>query len=346
MKIKSSKILLIILSNSVILLLLLFLIEFISIIIYNNSFKKKDPNLIRPSWSNYINEYYTKPTESRLEISINATKHLEDDKKILPGKFSSQYQITESGYRFTPSISSQTNKNILFLGCSFTFGEGVNDNETLPYYFQEQNPTYKAINLGVSGYGPIEALDHLRRIDDIIPDSKSINAPIGIFLFFSDHINRTALNSSHMMWSVLRNLQVPILDNNNNVTDIKFLREAQPYKYLAYSLLQTSRFFRILFLKLAAENNPTNEMMKYSKEDEEYTFFVLKNIEKEFYKRFPKGKFYIYTLDYKRVAQAEIPLLNKDMNYFSGSRLPDGHYDAQGNRTLAKEISELLFSKR
>ena len=50
----------------------------------------------------------------------------------------------------------------LFLGCSFTFGYGLNDDQTLPHYFSEATGfTDHVVNLGVSGYGPHQSLRDL-----------------------------------------------------------------------------------------------------------------------------------------------------------------------------------------
>ena len=42
---------------------------------------------------------------------------------------------------------------LLILGDSFTFGEGVSDNETCPYYLQKMIPSAEIINMGVRAYG-------------------------------------------------------------------------------------------------------------------------------------------------------------------------------------------------
>jgi len=42
---------------------------------------------------------------------------------------------------------------ILIIGDSYTFGEGVSDNETFPYQLQEMLPDYEIINMGIHGYG-------------------------------------------------------------------------------------------------------------------------------------------------------------------------------------------------
>lgn len=50
----------------------------------------------------------------------------------------------------------------VFMGCSFTFGAFLNNDETLPYYFsQALDFDKRVVNLGVNGYGPNQALRDL-----------------------------------------------------------------------------------------------------------------------------------------------------------------------------------------
>lgn len=50
--------------------------------------------------------------------------------------YSVRYTIKDK-MRFTPNSNYYSNKTSIFLGCSQTFGEGLNDNQTLPYYYNE-----------------------------------------------------------------------------------------------------------------------------------------------------------------------------------------------------------------
>jgi len=45
-------------------------------------------------------------------------------------------------------------KHAIFMGCSFTFGQGVNDWETLPSQFADNTDGHVAHNYGLGGYGP------------------------------------------------------------------------------------------------------------------------------------------------------------------------------------------------
>jgi hypothetical protein len=70
------------------------------------------------------------------------------------------YTITKQGVRLTRG--NPNGDTWLFMGCSFMFGEGVNDDETLPAAFSA-DLGYRAnvVNLAFHGYGPHQALRSL-----------------------------------------------------------------------------------------------------------------------------------------------------------------------------------------
>ncbi len=64
------------------------------------------------------------------------------------------YTIEPSGARLTPG-SATSGPTYLFIGDSYIFGEGLNDNETLPSQFaQHLAAPAHVVNLGVLGYSP------------------------------------------------------------------------------------------------------------------------------------------------------------------------------------------------
>lgn len=54
--------------------------------------------------------------------------------------------------------SPSASEHVVFLGCSFMFGYGLPDDETLPWYVQEMLPSADVVNLGVEGYGSYQCL--------------------------------------------------------------------------------------------------------------------------------------------------------------------------------------------
>ncbi len=67
------------------------------------------------------------------------------------------YGIDRHGWRRTPANDEATGPGGLFLGCSFTFGEGLNDDETLPHYVAQELGE-RCLNLGFHGWGPHQML--------------------------------------------------------------------------------------------------------------------------------------------------------------------------------------------
>jgi len=66
------------------------------------------------------------------------------DIKIINGDtiFNAHYSIDKLNRRTTPGHDTSKNKYAVFFGCSVCFGWGLEDNQTLPYLFQENsNPS-------------------------------------------------------------------------------------------------------------------------------------------------------------------------------------------------------------
>lgn len=76
-------------------------------------------------------------------------------------------------------------KEIIFLGCSFTFGEGLEDTESLPYRTGKITQT-NAINLGCMGYGLHQVYQLFDRKYAGIPNEQRIF----VYSFLYDHILR------------------------------------------------------------------------------------------------------------------------------------------------------------
>jgi len=98
----------------------------------------------------------------------------------LPGRYTSKklsevgdtvydvlYSIGEDRFRVTPQTNYATQIHINFFGCSFMFGEGLNDNETLPYFIHFLDNRISVKNYGMHGYGVHQALRILESTQDV-----------------------------------------------------------------------------------------------------------------------------------------------------------------------------------
>ena len=119
------------------------------------------------------------------------------------------YTTNQDGLRISPHdtnlyIRNQKKdfKNVFFFGCSFTLGEGVNDDETLPYLFEEKSAgEYRSYNFGSPGYGPHQMLRILETglLDSIITDRKP---SIAIYQALMEHIPRASGKYPYFLWDV------------------------------------------------------------------------------------------------------------------------------------------------
>ena len=106
--------------------------------------------------------------------------------------FDGTYTIDPEGLRAAPPYrKDDLAGTVLFFGCSFTFGEGLADGETLPYQVGMQSRgRYRTFNFGVQGYSPnqmLASIEHgiVRRVVEATPR-------YAVYIAIPDHIWRVA----------------------------------------------------------------------------------------------------------------------------------------------------------
>ncbi|MDQ6867774.1 MAG: SGNH/GDSL hydrolase family protein [Pseudomonadota bacterium] len=107
--------------------------------------------------------------------------------------YSADYTIDSNLLRETHSV--ETGPTIVFFGDSYTFGEGLNDAETLPQVFADLlGRKQRVLNIAFGGYGPQQFLAELQtgRFDGVI------GAQPRLFIFMTGpwHAARTACKCS------------------------------------------------------------------------------------------------------------------------------------------------------
>ena len=120
--------------------------------------------------------------------------------------YDAHYSHDSMSRRIVPSTGDdQSEKDIaIFFGDSFTYGEGVNDDETMPYFYSKATGSYQSFNYGFSGYGPQNMLAMLENDSYLAPVVEKIkqkganSCPIILYTFIDHHIMR-ALGSLSVM---------------------------------------------------------------------------------------------------------------------------------------------------
>lgn len=144
---------------------------------YQSNFQSADPVLgFRP-----------KPEKTRI-----ASRVLYDGAIV----YDVTYTSLESGWRVTPQFP-EAETAVIFFGCSFTYGEGLNDEESIPYRVGELlGGNFQTFNFGFHGYGAHQMLAQIENghLDAIARKHKRI---LAYFITIDGHELRC---SGHSLW--------------------------------------------------------------------------------------------------------------------------------------------------
>src|ERR1700683_2141885 len=100
------------------------------------------------------------------------------------------YRFGGSGLREIPTSVQGGPYRVVFFGCSFMFGHGVEDDQTLPYYFvREARGTFEGFNFAGDGWGPHQML---REIETGFVRRVAGTPDLAIYEAIPDHLRRVA----------------------------------------------------------------------------------------------------------------------------------------------------------
>lgn len=153
---------------------------------------------------------------------------------------------TYKNYRFRYIKGNKdSNTSIVFLGCSFVFGYGVNDNQTLPYYFSKKYDfKYNVLNFGINGTGTNFALNIVNSTN-LINKFMTKKSKIKYFIYtlIDFHIERN-----------FRILEFDACTDNFILVDSKFSRIKEPFGIFKV-IFKKSYIFKKTFLNLINTKN-------------------------------------------------------------------------------------------
>jgi len=109
--------------------------------------------------------------------------------------YAASYSMDENGFRVVPQSDGPKTAHLAMFGCSFTFGEGVNDDETLPAQVACLQPDVAVHSFALCGYGIGQATLQMQTgATDLIQESPGA----AVYLFIGNHLNRLIAHPEHV----------------------------------------------------------------------------------------------------------------------------------------------------
>ncbi len=260
--------------------------------------------------------------------------------------FDVTYRTDEIGRRFTAEPGTEPAEFLAFFGCSFTFGHGLEDSETLPAQAQQRLEGVRAYNYGFAGYGPQQALVKLRSGEL----AEEIVEPNGtaIYVFMEHHVSR-AIGSMRVWTQWGRHFPYFILDDSENLEERGSFVEGRPALSRVYDVLAREQFLR--YFEIDVPMRPSDRHLQT-------TAGIIEAAKSAFLDAYPNGRFVVLIYpesprpryDGERframLSEAKVPVIDgarwldlSDSRY----HLPhDGHPNAAANAIVAEKLAASL----
>ena len=171
-------------------------------------------------------DYHNKNRIINSNDSIASLTCYDNDEKNMKVVIDSKYTIDEKGNRKLPFLDDLDYSNsILFLGGSLTFGEAINDNQTLPYYVSKNLKRSAMYSGSIKGVGPrycpsIE--DKIKKFED--------KQRHQIFLE-PEGLNDNTIYPNGISTSLPADIQQEICSKINGLENVKILRPGYAIEY-------------------------------------------------------------------------------------------------------------------
>ena len=252
--------------------------------------------------------------------------------------FDVTYSIDSYGRRITPVQNLEDRvQTILFFGCSFTFGTGVNDNETIPFYVSQFAPKYMPYNYGYRGYGPQAILAQLQS-DEIIKQVHKTDGTILVYTYIDGHISRITGSMRVLKWA--HHFPYYIIDSYDRLVRKGNFTSGRRFLTYFYQVIGRSQFVQYFDIDHPRINNDHIRL----------TARIIEESRNAFRDKFDSDNFYVLIYPgQRRYGKELIHYLKKaGVRYLDYSRLQDkmvydrikgdGHPTAKSHRAIAARL--------
>jgi hypothetical protein len=266
-----------------------------------------------------------------------------DGKTIYDAVYSTDSQGRRNTYAAPPPAKERF---LAFFGCSFTFGEGLQDESSLPWLTAERAPAYRVYNYGFSGYGPQQMLSKIESGEFV----KETPEPSGVIIYvFIPHHVRRAIGSMRIAAKWGRSFPNYVPNSELGVVRRGTFTSGRPFLSRCYALFANVDVLRFFGVDFPIKLRPRHF---------ELTADIIRRARDEALAARPGVKFYVLLYPDSRKSEFDakefIPYLKRaGVDYIDFSGLVDlsapgaliegdEHPSAKTNRRIAEALISLL----
>lgn len=304
----------------------------------------------RPETSNHFGATPSSLTPFLKMMSMPASKNVVQEKKLSTGEVIYKHLYTHNQYGLRHHEVNPSLPHVAMVGCSFIFGDGVADNQTLPYLLQQRWRERAVYNFGIPGSGPHDLFEYfeLFPFQDYLKNSSGVM----IYFFYNDHINRANLRAEYLAWAggdhpyfALSEKQEAVLVNRSR-------------HHPRWKALEDAR-------KLGVEKSYLSKEQllhpNYSADEIELVAALVEKMKLRYLSFNSKNRFYfmyypVFGIDHRVKGPLEAALMKRNILILDGARgakyftshshaelsIPyDGHPSARAHELMAEFLSEL-----
>ena len=254
------------------------------------------------------------------------------------------YHFDEFGRRVAPVDAPENrDKFLLLYGCSYTYGNGLNDDQTLNYHLGRELKDFHPYNyaIGASGPNSMLALIQEDRFRNEIPQKR------GVFIYVfleGSHVNRAVGKPPSISWIA----DTPYYDRKGDeLVRRGSLITGRPVQSIFYlALFKTLKLLR---------GQADEELMGHTDEDYEYACALVRKSRDTFLEQYPGSRFIVYNhpiglpLDErsKRCFETHgIEYYQGKIDHVPGLTIPgDGHPTAKATALVADDLARIVRRK-
>jgi hypothetical protein len=250
------------------------------------------------------------------------------------------YSIDKIGRRHTPVVLEKPRNNfLLFFGGSFTFGEGLEDNETIPYYSFQHTDDYMPYNYGFHGHSAAEML--IKLSTNTIPDEIKQKKGVLIYTFIDAHVIRVT-GSMRVVTTWGRNRPYFYFDSEGRVVNGGDFESGRPVTQFVYEILSKSKMLEMINIDIP---------LKVTMEHVHLLTSIIDEARHSYNAQFPESRFYVLIYPGAQyVGMLKQSLEEKSIDYLDYSKLfsqtdpkyslayEDLHPSAYANQVMARKI--------